>query len=139
VELCGLALAGGTRVLFATPHAHAEWDHYPLTLERERLFGEAFPVVSRVVSAWAWICGAASRSSRPFRPAARTRLSGALEALFGARPANDLLALSEAEPRLLVPERLPEIFELRVEILDLGRDRRVETLGEAVPELLALL
>src|SRR2546423_12697463 len=52
VELCGLALAGGTRVLFATPHAHAEWDHYPLTLERERLFDEAFPVVSRVVSAW---------------------------------------------------------------------------------------
>src|SRR5712691_7569801 len=52
VELCGLALAGGTRVLFATLHAHAEWDHYPLTLERERLFEEAFPVVSRVVSAW---------------------------------------------------------------------------------------
>ena len=51
VELCGLALAGGTRVLFATPHAHAEWDSYPLTLERERLFEEAFPVVSRLVSA----------------------------------------------------------------------------------------
>jgi hypothetical protein len=29
VELCGLALAGGTRVLFATPHAHAAWDRYP--------------------------------------------------------------------------------------------------------------
>jgi protein-tyrosine phosphatase len=52
VELCGLALAGGTRVLFATPHAHAAWDRYPLTLERERLFDEAFPVVSRLVSAW---------------------------------------------------------------------------------------
>jgi protein-tyrosine phosphatase len=52
VELCGLALAGGTRVLFATPHVHAEWDSYPLTLERERLFEEAFPVVSRLVSAW---------------------------------------------------------------------------------------
>ena len=52
VELCGLALAGGTGVLFATPHAHAAWDRYPLTLERGRLFGEAFPVVSRVVSAW---------------------------------------------------------------------------------------
>jgi protein-tyrosine phosphatase len=51
VELCGLALAGGTRVLFETPHAHAEWDQYPLTLERERLFEAAFPVVSRVVSA----------------------------------------------------------------------------------------
>jgi protein-tyrosine phosphatase len=52
VELCGLALAGGTRVLFATPHAHAAWDRYPLTPERERLFDEAFPVVSRAVSAW---------------------------------------------------------------------------------------
>lgn len=52
VELCELAFAGGTRVLFATPHAHAEWDNYPLTLERERLFDEAFPVVSRLVSAW---------------------------------------------------------------------------------------
>jgi hypothetical protein len=52
VELCGLARAGGTRVLFATPHAHAAWDRYPLTLERERLFEEALPVVLRVVSAW---------------------------------------------------------------------------------------
>ena len=34
VELCGLALAGGTRVLFATPHAHAAWDHYPLALKQ---------------------------------------------------------------------------------------------------------
>jgi protein-tyrosine phosphatase len=52
VELCELARAGGTRVLFATPHAHAAWDRYPLTLERERLFEEALPLVSRVVSAW---------------------------------------------------------------------------------------
>ena len=52
VELCAIALAGGTRVLFATPHAHAEWDRYPLTLDRVRLFGEAFPAVSRVVSEW---------------------------------------------------------------------------------------
>ncbi len=51
MELCGLARAGGTRLLFATPHAHAEWDHHPLTLERERLFEEAFAVVSRVVTA----------------------------------------------------------------------------------------
>ena len=51
VELCGLALAGTTRVLFATPHAHADWDRYPLTPERERLFAQAFPVVSRAVSA----------------------------------------------------------------------------------------
>jgi hypothetical protein len=51
VELCELARAGGTRVLFATPHAHADWDRYPLTPERELLFAEAFPVVSRAVSA----------------------------------------------------------------------------------------
>ncbi len=51
VELCELARARGTRVLFATPHAHADWDRYPLTPERERLFAEAFPVVSRAVSA----------------------------------------------------------------------------------------
>ena len=50
LELCGVALAGGTRVLFATPHAHAEWDHYPQTPERTRLFDEAFPVVSRAAS-----------------------------------------------------------------------------------------
>jgi protein-tyrosine phosphatase len=52
VELCGLALAGGTRVLFATPHAHAAWDRYPLSVERERLFEQALPVVSHLVSAW---------------------------------------------------------------------------------------
>ena len=52
VELCRLARAGGTRILFATPHAHAAWDRYPLTLGRERLFEQALPVVSRVVSGW---------------------------------------------------------------------------------------
>jgi protein-tyrosine phosphatase len=52
VQLCRLALAGGTRVLYATPHVHAEWDQYPLTPKRRLLFDEAFPVVSRVVSAW---------------------------------------------------------------------------------------
>jgi protein-tyrosine phosphatase len=52
VELCGLARAGGTRVLFATPHAHAAFDRYPLTLEREHIFEEALPVVSQLVSAW---------------------------------------------------------------------------------------
>src|SRR6266508_3176056 len=52
VELCGLALTGGTHVLFATPHAHAEWDHYPPTLERQRLFNEVFTVVSQAVAPW---------------------------------------------------------------------------------------
>jgi protein-tyrosine phosphatase len=52
VELCRLAFDGGTRMLFATPHAHADWDHYPRTLERERVFEEAFPVVRSTVAAW---------------------------------------------------------------------------------------
>jgi protein-tyrosine phosphatase len=52
LELCRLALDGGTRVLFATPHAHAGWDHYPRTPERERVFDAAFPVVRSVVSEW---------------------------------------------------------------------------------------
>ncbi len=46
VELCRLARRAGTRVLFATPHAHAEWDSYPLTRERERRFEAAFPLVA---------------------------------------------------------------------------------------------
>ena len=29
--LCRLAYEAGTEILFATPHAHAPWDHYPRT------------------------------------------------------------------------------------------------------------
>jgi protein-tyrosine phosphatase len=50
--LCRLAFDGGTRVLFATPHAHAAWDHYPRTPEREREFEKAFPVVRKTVAGW---------------------------------------------------------------------------------------
>ncbi len=52
VKLCRLAFDGGTRVLFATPHAHAHWDHHPRTPERERVFEEAFLAVREVVSEW---------------------------------------------------------------------------------------
>ena len=45
VQLCRVAVDTGTRVLFATPHAHAGWDSYPRTPERERLFAESFPKV----------------------------------------------------------------------------------------------
>ena len=31
LELCRLAYEAGTEILFATPHAHAPWDHYPRT------------------------------------------------------------------------------------------------------------
>lgn len=45
IELCRLAAASGTRVLFATPHVHAPWDSYPWTADRARLFDESFPAV----------------------------------------------------------------------------------------------
>jgi protein-tyrosine phosphatase len=45
VRLCRIAAETGTRVLFATPHAHAGWDSYPRTPERERVFAESFPTV----------------------------------------------------------------------------------------------
>lgn len=45
IELCRLAAAAGTRVLFATPHVHAPWDSYPWTAARARLFDESFPAV----------------------------------------------------------------------------------------------
>ena len=45
-------------------------------------------------------------------------LRGALEALLRTCSANDLLALAEPEACLLDPEGLPEVDELRVELLD---------------------
>ena len=52
LALCHLALEAGTRVLFATPHAHAEWDNYPRTPERERIFDAAFPLMRDAVAEW---------------------------------------------------------------------------------------
>lgn len=45
LELCRDAARHGTRVLYATPHIHAEWDSYPLTAERFARYEEAFPVL----------------------------------------------------------------------------------------------
>ena len=67
------------------------------------------------------------------------RLRRALEALFGACAADDLLALAEAKAGLLGTERLPELLQAGVEFLDLALDGRIETLGETLPEHLALL
>jgi protein-tyrosine phosphatase len=50
VRLCRLAVEGGTSVLFATPHAHAGWDHFPRTPERERLFEQSFPRLRAAVA-----------------------------------------------------------------------------------------
>jgi protein-tyrosine phosphatase len=52
LELCRLAFDAGTRVLFATPHAHAPWDSYPLTPERRHTYEEAFPVMRDTVADW---------------------------------------------------------------------------------------
>jgi hypothetical protein len=68
------------------------------------------------------------------RPGDRRR---SLETFLGARPANDLVALAEAEPSLLEPERLPELLQPLVEGLDLVLDGRIEAVGQAVPEVLA--
>ena len=72
-------------------------------------------------------------------PVLLLRLGGALEPLFGARATNDLLALAEAKAGLLAAERLPELLQACVELLDLALDGRVETLGKTLPEHLALL
>lgn len=66
-------------------------------------------------------------------------LRSALEALFGARATHDLFALTEAKAGLLDSQRLPEGLQSLVELLDLCLYGRVETLGELLPELLALL
>jgi protein-tyrosine phosphatase len=52
IALCRVAHDAGTRVLFATPHAHAEWDTFPRTAQRTELFERAFPIVRDVVREW---------------------------------------------------------------------------------------
>lgn len=52
LALCRLALESGTAVLFATPHAHAPWDSYPRTPERERLFETAFAEMRSEAVTW---------------------------------------------------------------------------------------
>jgi protein-tyrosine phosphatase len=52
IALCRMAYEAGTRVLFATPHAHASWDTHPRTPERDALYEGAFPQVRDVVAEW---------------------------------------------------------------------------------------
>jgi protein-tyrosine phosphatase len=52
LALCRLALEDGTRVLFATPHAHAPWDSYPRTPGRVALFDASFAEMRAEVEAW---------------------------------------------------------------------------------------
>jgi hypothetical protein len=80
-------------------------------------------------------------SDDPGAPADRetAALGGALETLFGASPANDVVTLPEAEARLFEPEGLPELREPGVDVLHLGLGGDVEPIREAMPELLPLL
>lgn len=52
IDLCRLAFDSGTRVLFATPHAHAPFDSYPWTPARERIFAASFPAMQARVAEW---------------------------------------------------------------------------------------
>lgn len=52
LELCRLAFEAGTGILFATPHAHAPWDSYPRTPERDRLYAASFAEMRREVATW---------------------------------------------------------------------------------------
>ncbi len=52
LALCRMAVEAGTTTLFATPHAHAPWDSYPRSAERDRLFATAFPEMRDEVAVW---------------------------------------------------------------------------------------
>ena len=52
IALCRIAFDAGTSVLFATPHAHAAWDQFPRTAERQAIYEAAFPLVREAVAEW---------------------------------------------------------------------------------------
>ena len=63
------------------------------------------------------------------------QLGGALQALFLAGPAHDLVALAEADARALGAVLVPEGDQLLVDLLDLVYDRLLSPVGEALPQL----
>jgi protein-tyrosine phosphatase len=52
LELCRIALEAGTEILFATPHAHAPWDHYPRTAGRDALYEASLDEMRIEVAGW---------------------------------------------------------------------------------------
>jgi protein-tyrosine phosphatase len=52
LALCRVAFEAGTDVLFATPHAHAPWDTFPPTPERDATYAAALPAMQKEVAAW---------------------------------------------------------------------------------------
>ena len=52
LELCRIALEAGTEILFATPHAHAPWDTFPRTPERDELYERSLAQMRAEVAEW---------------------------------------------------------------------------------------
>ena len=52
LALCRVALESGTEILFATPHAHAPWDHYPRTDARDALYAASLAEMRAEVARW---------------------------------------------------------------------------------------
>jgi len=52
LALCRLALETGTEILFATPHAHAAWDSFPRTRERDALYARSLAEMQAEVATW---------------------------------------------------------------------------------------
>lgn len=52
LALCRLAHEAGTEILFATPHAHAPWDHFPRTAERDALYAASLAEMRAEVATW---------------------------------------------------------------------------------------
>jgi hypothetical protein len=68
------------------------------------------------------------------------RLGGcALEPLFVASASDDDVALAEANTRALGAIRVPELGEAIVDLLALGNESRVVTLGKGVQKLAPLI
>ena len=63
------------------------------------------------------------------------QLGGALQTLFLAGPAHDLVALAEANARPLGAVLVPERDQLFVDLLDLVDDRLLPPVGEGLPQL----
>jgi len=52
LALCRMALEAGTEILFATPHAHAPWDTFPRTSERDALYARSLAQMRAEVAEW---------------------------------------------------------------------------------------
>jgi len=52
LELCRIALEAGTEILFGTPHAHAPWDTFPRTPERDALYARSLAQMKAEVAPW---------------------------------------------------------------------------------------